>query len=470
MDLAITLIKGDKKDSKTDYRDSLPVNVYAVRRDILGAQGYMSQYYGLTSFATGQGIDRGGIYNERHKAHYRVSGDKLISISASGVVTVLGTIPGTSQARLSDFYSFNTQAIIADGNMFLYDPSGGFRQIADSDLGNPLDGVWIDNYYFMTDGEYIFHTEISNEASIDPLQYATAEFMPDPSIGVGKTKDNKALVFGRFSIECFENAANPNFAFTRIETRALKIGIVATHAKCCFNDTWFILGGARDEALGIHMINSGASEKISNREIDKIIKKYTESDLQNMRMETRLEDDIIFVLVHLPEETLLFNYTMHAQYGKEVAWTLLKTDTVGDNPYRAINGVYDARNGKWIYGDRNDGTIGYLDESVVTHYGQKVEALLYSPLVRLPDYSIDSLEIDTIPGHTVTDDARVAVSVTLDGVTYGSEYWMDYGGPSEYGQRFMLYRLGYVRNIIGFKFRWISESKMAFGLMQVSYD
>jgi len=189
-----------------------------------------------------------------------------------------------------------------------------------------------------------------------------------------------------------------------------------------------------------------------------------------MRMETRLEDDIIFVLVHLPEETLLFNYTMYAQYGKEVAWTLLKTDTVGDNPYRAINGVYDARNGKWIYGDRNDETIGQLDESVVTHYDEKVEALLYSPLVRLPDFSIDSLEIDTIPGHTVVDDARVAVSVTLDGVTYGNEYWMDYGGPSEYGQRFILNRIGYVRNIIGFKFRWISKSKMAFGLMQVSYD
>lgn len=31
----LTFIKGDKVSSKTDYRDALPVNMYAVRRPIL---------------------------------------------------------------------------------------------------------------------------------------------------------------------------------------------------------------------------------------------------------------------------------------------------------------------------------------------------------------------------------------------------------------------------------------------------
>ena len=43
----ITLIKGDKVGVETDYRDALPVNMYAVKRDILGAKGYMIGYLSL---------------------------------------------------------------------------------------------------------------------------------------------------------------------------------------------------------------------------------------------------------------------------------------------------------------------------------------------------------------------------------------------------------------------------------------
>ena len=50
----ISLIKGDKTEINTDYRDALPVNMYAVSRDILGAQGYMLCYPGLSTFATGK--------------------------------------------------------------------------------------------------------------------------------------------------------------------------------------------------------------------------------------------------------------------------------------------------------------------------------------------------------------------------------------------------------------------------------
>ena len=106
--------------------------------------------------------------------------------------------------------------------MFLYDPVGGFREVVDADLGSPIDGVWIDGYYFLTDGQYIYHTDLTDEAAIDPLKFATAEFMPDLSLGVAKTQDNKVIVFGRYTIEYFTNAATPNFAFSRIKKILLK--------------------------------------------------------------------------------------------------------------------------------------------------------------------------------------------------------------------------------------------------------
>lgn len=47
----IPLIKGDKTGSETDYRDGLPINMYAVQKNILGAAGYMQNYSGIKFFS-----------------------------------------------------------------------------------------------------------------------------------------------------------------------------------------------------------------------------------------------------------------------------------------------------------------------------------------------------------------------------------------------------------------------------------
>ena len=48
----LIIIKGDKIGIETDYRDALPVNMYAVKREIFGASGYMLSYPGLTEYKT----------------------------------------------------------------------------------------------------------------------------------------------------------------------------------------------------------------------------------------------------------------------------------------------------------------------------------------------------------------------------------------------------------------------------------
>lgn len=469
MKSSVTLIKGDHVDSNTDYRDSLPVNMIAIKKDILGAKGYMLAYPGLESFGIGSGIDRGGVYNERLSMHFRVSGEKLISVSSNGTVTILGDIPGSNQARLDDFYSFNTQGIIADGNFYLYSPGSGLNQVVDTDLGTPLDGVWIDFYYFMTDGDYIFHTDLADETSIDPLKYATAEFMPDPSIGVSKTQDNKAVVWGRYSVEYFINVASDNFAFTRIPSRAQKIGIVSTHAKVESSKGFYITGGRKNESIAVYLVGIGESIKVSTREIDRIIEQYTEPELADIRMEKRAEKDTNIIIIHLPNETLCFNETIAESIGKEYAWTILKTGLTGTANYSAINGVYDPLSSKWVYGDKTDNKIGFLSE-VFTQYGDIQEWILYTPLIKLETNSINEILIETIPGHTTDIDAKVAFSITNNGLTYGTEYWQLYGQPMEYNQRFIIRILGYVGNWAGFKFRGATKSRMAFSLMEVDYS
>lgn len=466
-ELPVTLIKGDKHGSETDYRDNLPVNMYAITKKIFSADGYLINYPGLISFGIGSGIDRGAIYNERFTNQFRISGNELISVFTDGTTIELGVISGSKQAAMP--YSFNTQAIITDEKMWLYSPAAGLNEIVDVDLGSPIDGVWINGYYFLTDGEYIYHTNITDEASIDPLKFATAEFMPDKSLGLLKTQDNKVVVFGRYTTEYFTDIAQPNFAFTRIESRAQKIGIVATHAKCEFGNDFYIVGGRKEENVGVHKLVASSSQKISTREIDKIIAQYTEIELADIRMESYSENDIIFILIHLPNETLCFNETIAKVSELSIAWSILKTDILRDQTYRGINGVFDARLAKWIYGDKRDSTIGKLDNLISTHYGEIVEWILYTPFINLETFSIDEIEIETIPGFTTTNDATVALSLTYDGVFFGDEIWMDYGDPDDYNKRFIKRRFGYVSDWVGFKFRGVSKSRMAFSLMTVKY-
>ncbi len=456
----ITLIKGDKVTPGTDYLDALPENMYAIARPMFGASGYMQQHPGLTEYGTASGPDRGGVWNERQQAHYRVSYTQFIIVNSDGTNERFGNIPGTSQASMP--YSFNTQAIIVDGNFYLYDAVNGFRQVTDPDVKKPIDGTWIAGYYFLTDGEYLYHTQLNDEMAIQPLNFATAEFSPDPTLGVGKTSDNKAIVFNRYTTEFFANTGSTNFAFSLVQGRAIKIGIVATHAKCELNQDWYICGSRKEGALGIHVLGAGSTQQVSNRSIDKILGKYTEPQLANMSMESRIQDGNSFIYVHLPNETLLFNSTIAASSGLDNAWSVLKRGTAGE-PWRGINGVFEPRLGKWVYGDKVDRRLGVLDEMVTTQYDQLCEWVLYTPFMYLEDMSVDSLNIETIPGESPYNDATVFVSVTYDGATYGKEYTATYGVPGDRNTRYIVNRLGFVRNWIGFKLRGVARARMAFG-------
>jgi len=466
-EMPVNLLKGDAVDSNVDYRDALPINVSGVSRPILNAAGYMLQQPGLTQYGTGIGVDRGGVWNERQENHYRVSGTEFISVSTSGAVVSLGTVSGSDLVSMP--YSFNTQAIIGNGRYYLYDTVNGFRQITDINLGFPIDGVWVDGYYFMTDGEYLFHTELNDEEAIDPLRFATSEFSPDPTLGVSLTADNKVIAWNRYSTEYFQNVANEFFAFTRISSRTVKYGIVGTHCKAEIGGEFFFMGGPKEGNISIYQLGVGTATNIATREVDKLISQYTEPELSSALLETRIVDNYPYLIVRLPNETLMFNAKVAQAAGIDQAWSLLSSSGDGQATYRAINGVFDARRGGWVYGDAISNKIGYLDESVATHYEVKVECSMYSPFVYLETASIDELDIVTIPGFNTEPDATVFFSMTYNGAVYSNEAILEYGSPSDYNKRFMALRLGYVSDWFAFKFRWVSESRMAFALMKIKY-
>ena len=112
--------------------------------------------------------------------------------------------------------------------------------------------------------------------------------------------------------------------------------------------------------------------------------------------------------------------------------------------------------------------LGKLDKSVSTLYGRELEFLFYSPFLPIEDASIDSIEINTIPGFT-DKKATVSFSTTYDGQAYGFEFYNLYSEINGKNQRFIARRFGYVRDFVGFKFRAITSSQLAFGALEVTY-
>jgi hypothetical protein len=468
--LEIPISLGDRSADNVDYRDNLLVNRIMVARDIKGDQGYTLSHSGLTQYGTAEGIDRGGIYNARQRNHLRISGDSLIEVDTDGSTSVIGVIPGSGQTSLP--YSFQTQGVVSNGRFWLYDGTT-LTEVLDPDLGAPIDADWINGVYLFTDGETLYHTTAASETAIDPQAFATSEFSPDRTLGVLKNKQNQMVVFNRFSTEWFVDRGDitqvGQFRFRRIEGKSVKCGVVGTHAKTEMDGQIFILGNRKEESPSVHILAGGNQNTIATREIDKIIAEYNESELATAVLEARVQDRDKFIIVRLSRHVLLYNHAIALKFGIKYAWTTLKTDIAGDSPWRARNGVFDPRNSKWIYGDSLDSRLGELDNTTNLQYGEKIEEILYTPIVPLEQVSLNMLEVDSLPGFSA-DSVDCFVSLSYDGVTYGQEVVVQVSRKFDYNLRFIARRLGFVRDEVSFKFRIVANGRTALSRMVIDFS
>jgi len=453
-EVKVPIICGDKIGEGNDYYDAIPVNLIAVMRDIEGSTGYLHSHDGLllgNGFLSGDG-DRGALYNERMNRSFRVS--SYLHELAVGSTTQIGTpIPGVEQVSMP--YSFNSFLIIGGGNVYRYD-GAIFSQMTDPDIGQPIDGAWIDGYYVFIDEEYIYHTDINDETSIDPLKFATAEISPDKNKAVGKTQDDLLVVFGRYTIEYFVNQGNEQFAFTRLNQKALSVGIVGTKCWVEMGGQLYILGGRKEERTSVFAIGTGQSISVTTRTIDSIIASYTEDELSLSKLETRTVYGNQLLYVHLPDDTLVFNSTVAQKLGINSAWSKLESN---GGRWVGINIIYDPKFSSWVCGDYQTGDVYRLDQDSAAQRGLPVDSYFYTPFVPAESMSIDELEINTVGGFS-TETTSMFVSTTRDGAAYSTEYSQELAIPLNYDKRFIVRRLAYVRKKVGFKFRAKHRDKL----------
>lgn len=452
---SISFIKGTGV-SEGVYRDVLTFNARMVPKP---ENPYLTTIPGLESFSSSSGKDRGGIYFETDDmtGHFRVSGNQLIEIAqgnAGPEHIEIGEITGTDQAKM--FTSFKNVCIVTDRKMYLYNRTDGLRAVPSSDVQEPIDGTWINAKIYLlsydpaTKKVFIIQGEPNEDEKWQPEKYSMADVYTDKSYGIEYITGNQVAVFGRHSIEFFSDTGGTGFTLQPQKSRTIPQGIIGTNCKCQISGTYAFVGGSPYESISVFVISGSGARKIATADIEMILAKYTELELRDTRMESRIEDAHVLITLHLQRETL--QYDMATQQ-----WCRLGSD-LDDMPYRGINAVYDPRyGGGWLFGDAFLPVVGKQSKEVFTQYGVQQQMILTSQFFYAPNKQITQFELKTIPGNSPQgEDTHLFVSASQDGFSYLPQGGaiMSASRGLNYRDRFVINNFGRIANGLSFRIRY----------------
>jgi len=462
----IPIISGIYTDSSPDFRTSYPVNLVPVPKANGISEGYLRPADGLVANGTGPGTDRGGI--NWNNVCYRVMGSKLVSVSSTGVITILGDVGDDGRLVTLD-YSFDRLAIASNGNLFYWSPSLGLIQVTDPDLGVVLDVVWVDGYFMTTDGEFLVVTELSDPTQVNPLKYGSSEADPDPVKALLKLR-NEVYALNRHTIEVFDNVGGDLFPFQRIEGAQIEKGVIGTHGCCNFLESIAFLGSGFNEAPGIYVGVNAQANKISTQEIDMLLLNYTEAQLEQVKLEARNDRTHQHLYVHLPDKTLVFDAAASQELGQPV-WFLLTSSLVGFSKFRAQNFVwcYD----RWLVGDPVTSNVGYFVNNVSTHYGMKVRWEFATTIIYNEGRGaiVTNLELVGLTGSVAFGlDPTINTSYSTDGQNWSQQKIIKAGKLGERAKRLVWFQQGWMRNWRIQRFQGTSDAHIAVARLEAQIE
>ena len=456
--MQIPILQGVYASTTPELRTAYPVNLVPVPKQSGISNGFLRPGDGIVSNGTGPGIDRGGI--NWNGTCYRVMGTKLVSISSTGAVTVLGDVGGPVDSLVTFDYSFDQLAIASGGRLYYWTGST-LSQVTDPDLGNVLDVVWVDGYFMTTDGEFLVVTELNDPTQVNPLKYGSSEVDPDPVLAVLKLR-NEVYALNRHTIEVFDNVGGDFFPFQRIDGAQIQKGVIGTHACCVYIDRIAFIGSGKNEAPGIYLGASATTQKISTQEIDNLLLEFTESQLAQVKLEARNDKSHQHLYVHLPDRTIVYDAAASEALGDQV-WFTLTTTVVGFAQYRARNMVwaYD----KWLVSDPQSNSIGYLVQNTGHHWGQQVR-WEFGTLIAYNEGNgaiFNRLELVSLTGSvSLGKNPKISTSYSVDGLFWSQDRSISVGTIGSTAKRLAWFQQGHMRHWRIQRFRGDTDAHVSF--------
>jgi len=460
----IPILNGIYTDNGPDIRTSYPVNLIPVPTTSGISAGYLRPADGIVTFGAGPGIDRGGI-NWRGEC-YRVMGTKLVKVAADGSVSILGDVGGSGLVTFD--YSFDRLAVASSGSLYYWDGTT-LTLVTDPDLGTVIDVVWVDGYFMTTDGESLIVTELNDPTQVNPLKYGSSEADPDPVAALLKVR-NEVYALNRNTIEVFDNVGGDFFPFARVEGAQIMKGTVGTFACCVYIDAVAFLGSGRNETISVYLGANAGTVKIATREIEQLLKTYSEDDLASVKMETKADEGHQHLWIHLPDRTIVYDAAASSALGQPV-WFTLTSGIAGFSEYRAKNLVwcYD----KWLVGDTAAANVGYLSDTISSLYGD-IARWEFGTLILYNDGRgaiIYDLELVSLTGRVAFGlNPQIATSYSLDGQTWSQDNYIRVGAQGDRAKRLRWFRQGAMRNWRIQRFRGDSQAHLSFLRLEAAIE
>jgi hypothetical protein len=405
---------------------------------------FLQRAPGLRLLATvGTGPIRG--LNSFNGNLYVVSGESLYKVDSTYVVTLLGTVSGSS-APVS-MANNGTQLFVAcNGPSFVYNSSTlAFGAITDPDFPGALTVSYLDGYFVFIEpsSQRVWVTALNDPTSIDPLDFASAEGDPDGLIS-SIVDHSQVWLFGTSSVEVWYNSGNADFPLQRIEGAFNELGCAATFSVAKLDNSLFWLGqDARGQGI-IYRANGYTGQRISTHAVEWQIQQYT--DMSDAVAYTYQQDGHSFYVLNFPSANATWVYDVSTQAWHERAgW---------------INGQFVRHRGNCqtffnqtiTVGDYQNGNIYAFDMEVYADYDRVQKWLrtwraLPTGQNNLKRTVQHTLQLDCETGVGLVSgqgsDPQVMLRWSDDaGHTWSNEHWSGMGAIGQYGRRVFWRRLG----------------------------
>jgi hypothetical protein len=376
---------------------------------------------------------------------YVVSGEQLYKVDSTYVVTLIGTVSGSS-APVS-MANNGTQLFVAcNGPSFVYNSSTlVFGAITDPDFPGALTVSYLDGYFVFIEpnSQKVWVTALNDPTSIDPLDFASAEGDPDGLVS-SIVDHSQVWLFGTSSVEVWYNSGNADFPLQRIEGAFNELGCAATFSVAKLDNSLYWLGqDARGQGI-IYRANGYTGQRVSTHAVEWQIQQY--DDLSDAVAYTYQQDGHSFYVLNFPSANATWVYDVATQAWHERAgW-------VNGSFVRHRGNCQTFFNQTITLGDYQNGNIYAFDMEVYADYDRVQKWLrtwraLPTGQNNLKRTVQHTLQLDCETGVGLVSgqgsDPQVMLRWSDDaGHTWSNEHWSGMGAIGQYGRRVFWRRLG----------------------------
>lgn len=369
-----------------------------------------------------------------------VAGRLLFSVSAGGIVTIVGGIPSDGMVTMAaNRRTPNRQTVIVCDGLWFIEEGGTLTQGSDPDLPPPVCVVESDGYliFLIADGRW-FIAGPNDAGNVDPLDFAEAESSADANV-MAAVRGRTLIIFGEKSAEFWDPNGSGDFPYSRTAAKSFGCYTAGSVANLlvtrggAVRDTVIFAGTDKSGAYaGIMMLEGYDPVIISTPEVDRLIR--DEPDKASIRCMAWVEDAHPFYAI------------------SGTSFTKVWDGKTGD---RASDGWHDRESmgaSRWyasavaqfadmtIFGHRTANTLHRSLPTLLSEGGNRIVWRIQPPPIHAypKNFKIDEVQIDMITGVGLNtgieddDNPELVIDYSKDGgLSWAAERRASLGGMAQ---------------------------------------